>query len=70
MSIAKRGQPQIVFRLDQELKDAVHEAARRNKRSVNSELLVTIEQAYLPKRWAGGSDTQAASPTPVSRSEK
>ena len=45
-----RGQPQIVFRIDQGLKDAIHAAARLNKRSVNSELLVTMERVYLPKR--------------------
>ena len=61
-----RGQPQIVFRIDQELKDAIHAAARLNKRSVNSELLVTIERVYLPKRQAVLAEDLAVHPRSVS----
>jgi hypothetical protein len=45
-----RGDPQILLRVSQELKDAIHAAAKLNKRSVNSELLVSMERVYLPKR--------------------
>lgn len=45
-----RGDPQILLRVSQELKNAIHAAAKLNKRSVNSELLVAMERTYLPKR--------------------
>lgn len=45
-----RGDPQILLRVSQQLKDAIHAAAQLNKRSVNSELLVSMERVYLPKR--------------------
>ena len=40
-----RQDPQINFRLPQELKDQLHELAAKNKRSVNAEMVAAIELA-------------------------
>lgn len=40
-----RRDPQINFRLPQELKDQLHDLAIKNKRSVNAEMLAAIELA-------------------------
>lgn len=40
-----RQDPQINFRLPQDLKDQLHEMAARNKRSVNAEMVAAIELA-------------------------
>lgn len=52
------------------MKDAIHAAARLNKRSVNSELLVAMERVYLPKRRAEAFDFPVESLEPASHSEK
>lgn len=40
-----RQDPQINFRLPQELKDQLHDLAAKNKRSVNAEMVAAIELA-------------------------
>lgn len=44
-----RTDPQVNFRLPQELKDRLEQSAKENGRSVTSELVIRLEQSYHPK---------------------
>lgn len=48
-----REDPQLKLRLSEDLKDRVAEAARRNNRSVNAEIVHRLEASFAPDETIG-----------------
>ncbi len=60
-----RSDNQIFIRVSSELRDAIQAAAKYNRRSINSELIFTLEKLYMSQNQNGMSSSRSLPAAPA-----